>query len=104
MWHSKLDVKDNVVRWSCKFTRHESYRLTQDDLTEIFYATTGPGGDASVPAMVIRIGSPTFDVVVLPASEFIRLMKMGNYSIPESKADMKRTRSKIPILYRREGD
>jgi hypothetical protein len=99
-WYSKLDVSGRGVRWSCKLTRKASYRLTKDDLSETFDATGAGGGDGSIPAMVLRVGSPEYDVVVMRVDDFLSIVTERVTLMTESKADQKIRRAHTPILFR----
>jgi hypothetical protein len=101
-WYAKMDGSGGGIRWSCKHTRNKSYRLTQDDLVEVFEAVEGSGGDGSMPAMALRIGSERFDLVVLRADDFISLVTEKVEFIRESKGEQKRRRAKQSILFRDE--
>lgn len=100
-WFSKLDVRDRLFRWSAKWTRANSFRLAQDELREALLATRGPGGDNAIPAMVVRVGSDTFTVVVMLAEDWLALMADSDTTyIPSTKADQRRALARTPILYR----
>ena len=105
-FHSKLDVKGHGVLWSAKYTKHRSYPISQDDLREVERAIVGSGGLGSgvIGAMAIRIGGPEFDVVVLRAEDFLRIVKDNLSLVTESRSERKRERARTPILFRDEGE
>jgi hypothetical protein len=97
-----MDVTDRVIRWSCKLTRDQSFRITQRDLDEVVSATDGLGGTGEIPAMVIRVGSPKYDIVVLRADDFLRMVKEQTKYVQEDKNEAKRRAAHTPILFREE--
>lgn len=104
-WYSKLDVKTGRILWSLKFTSFKSFPLTQDVLNEAFDASEGMGGEGTIPAMGIRIGSSDYDVVVLRRDDFLRLV-MGDIAplqVEPTIAETRRARSRVPILLREAG-
>lgn len=103
-WYSKLDVKSGAgILWSLKLTSFKSFPLTQAVLDEAFDAVDAPGGEGAIPAMGIRIGSEDYDVVVLRRDDFLRLMQEEITFVEPTKADIKRARSRVPILLREAG-
>lgn len=106
-WYAKLDVYGKGARWSMKYTAAQSYRLTQEDLTEAYVATQGISGDGSVPLMMLRIGEPEFDVVVMRKPDFVSFqageLQLIGTDTPKA-GDQRRARARVPVLLRNNGD
>lgn len=98
-WYSKLDVRSGRILWSLKFTSFKSFPVTQALLDEAFDASEGMGGEGTVPALGLRIGSSDYDVVVIRRDDFIELMK-SEPTIEPTKVDERRARSRVPLLLR----
>lgn len=103
-WHSKLDLKGKLARWSLKYTGAKSFTITQHDVTEAVEATQGISGDGSIPVWAIRLQSPEFDLILLRKNDFL-LLQEGEIRIvgddsPPKKSDIRRARSHVPVLLR----
>lgn len=104
-WYSKLDVKTGQILWSLKFTSFKSFPLSQKLLDEAFDASEGMGGEGTIPAMGLRIGSEEYDVVVLRRDDFLRLTKGEvDFQVEPTVTDIRRARSRVPILLRDAGN
>jgi hypothetical protein len=71
----KLDLKLGSLLFSVKHTRHESYRLTAEELREALAGAAGPGGRGEIPAMAIRMEGFPDDVFVLRGSDLAAILE-----------------------------
>lgn len=97
-WYAKLDVRGQSITWSNKWTGNKSFSITDQMLKEIRQATLAAGGNGSIGAMAVRIES-VGDVVVMPADDFLELMK-SKPIIQAEKADNRRATARVPQLLR----
>ncbi len=106
VWFSKLDTTDKKFLWSVKYTDKKSFSVKQDDIKEVVDAVEGPGGVGldKMPAMMVRIGSPDYDIVILRKEDFLRLATKDVEYLEPSKQNIKRARSRVPQLLRGEED
>jgi hypothetical protein len=99
-WFAKLDVADGSITWSLKFTTKPSFTITKELLREAEQAIYTNGSN-SLPGLAIAFDDGDEVVVVLKASDFVRILSTGaaKYIVP-SKGEAKRQRSQIPALLR----
>lgn len=107
-WYSQLDLIGRGVRWSLKYTREKSFRLTQEDVREAVVATQGVSGDGSIPLWAVRLGTEEYDLIIMRKNDFL-LMQEGELTLigndePPKKSEIRRARSRVPILLREEDD
>ncbi len=103
-WHSKLDLKGKIARWSLKFTKHKSFVVDQGLIDEAVHACEGPGGDGSIPLWLFRLQEEKYDMVMLRLNDFIMLNR-GEVQLlnkESTKAELKRKRASVPQLFRDE--
>lgn len=101
-WIAKLDVADGSITWSLKWTAKESASISKALLKEADEAIY-KNGDNSLPGIAMAIDSGTEVVVILRASDFLRLMQSDQARyIPPSRGEQKRARAGIPALLRDE--
>lgn len=103
-WHSKLDLKGLIARWSLKFTKNKSFVVDQALIDEAVYVCEGPGGDGSVPVWLFRLNNSKYDMIMLRKNDFLsmqteELIYTGNTS---TKSKEKRSKAAIPQLFRDE--
>lgn len=99
-WQVKLDVGDGSITWSCKYTAHESFRISKDMLMECENGVH-ENGDNSIPGMAIALDGGSRVVVVLQSHDFMRLLCSENARyIAPSKGEQKRRISRVPSLLR----
>jgi len=103
-WHSKLDLKGILTRWSLKFTRSKSFVVSQDLIDEAVKACDGPGGDGRIPLWLFRLNNSKYDMIMMRKNDFkmmneteVKLMPTDN-----SKIEQKRKRASLPQLFRDE--
>lgn len=105
-WYSKLDLIGKAARWSLKYTSSKSYRLTQSDVDEAVEATQSLTGDARVPLMLIRLEDEEYDLVVIRKRDFFawqnREIDLSGIEEKIKPSDIRRARSKVPALLRRQ--
>jgi len=71
----KLDLKLGSVLFSVKHTRHQSYRLTAEELNEALAGAQGPGGRGEIPAMAIRMDGFPDDILVFRGSDLRAILE-----------------------------
>jgi len=76
VWHSKLDLSGDNVRWSLKFTTKKVCPLKYEDFEEAIDACFGVGGDGSTPLWAARIEPLGEDFIVMRKEDF-KLMQAG---------------------------
>lgn len=103
-WHSKLDVKGRLTRWSLKFTKKDRYSLKQSDIDEMVTATQGISGDGRIPLMLIRLAEPKYDLVVICLEDFLALQEtdVDIVDIPNKKSNKRKALANIPALFRKQ--
>lgn len=103
-WYLKLDVGDGSITWSLKWTSHRSLTVTKELLRECeqgIYAN----GDNSIPGIAAAIDSGEDVIVVLKASDFVRLLSTDSAKyITPTRGEQKRARARIPNLLRDDSD
>ena len=101
-WHSKLDLKGILARWSLKFTSKKSFVVTQSLIDEAVDACEGPGGDGSTPVWLIRIGSRKYDMILLRKIDFLQMQteEVIYTGDTTTKSDLKRAKAAVPQLLR----
>ena len=103
-WHSKLDLKGILARWSLKFTKNKSFVVDHILIDEAVNACEGPGGDGSVPIWLIRIGNSKYDMIMLRKNDF-KMMQETDVEllhVESTKIEQKRKRASVPQLFRDE--
>ncbi len=103
-WHSKLDLKGLIGRWSLKFTRNKSFVVDQTLIDEAVYACEGPGGDGSVPLWLFRLNNSKYDMVMLRLNDFEMMQETDVQLIEkqDKKSQVKRKLASTPQLFRDE--
>ena len=103
-WHSKLDLKGILARWSLKFTMFKSFVVNQSLIDEAVEACEGPGGDGTTPIWLFRIGSPKYDMIMIRKNDFKMMQETHTelLKLESTKSDQKRKRASIPQLFRNE--
>lgn len=100
-WTAKLDIRDGAVLWSLKHTDADSFRLSNDLMQEAvraIYAPGGTGGDL-IPGIALSINGEIY--TVLRGDDFLRLMTSeAPVYIPQTKGDAKRSRARVPNLFK----
>jgi hypothetical protein len=100
-WWAKMDVGDAEFLWSCKATTNNGFRITQELVDEVVEAVFAPGGrGSSTPALALRVGTPAYDLVVLRADDFERIVQQEVKYVRQSNEDSKRQRAAVPELLR----
>jgi hypothetical protein len=101
-WHSKLDLKGIIARWSLKFTSKKSFVVTEDTIDEAVHACEGPGGDGSVPLWLF--GTPKHDMVMLRLNDFEMMQEteVELIKVESNKSEQKKKRASVPQLFRGE--
>lgn len=101
-WHSKMDVADGAITFSLKWTSKPLFPLTKELLREVDRAIY-ENGDNSIPAIAVSIDDGGEVLVVLRASDLLRILasEQASYITP-SKGEQKRHRAGIPSLLREE--
>lgn len=99
-WFARLDVGDGSITWSCKWTGNNSFSISKELLREADEAIY-ENGDNSIPGIAASIDNGAEVVVILRASDFLRLMQsdQARYIVP-SKSEQKRARAGTPALLR----
>lgn len=101
-WYLKLDVGDGSITWSLKYTSHRSITISKELLRECEQGVYD-NGENSIPGIAAAIDGGSDVIVVLKASDFLRLLSSESASyITPSKAAQKRQRAGIPSLLRDE--
>lgn len=103
-WHSKLDLKGKIARFSLKFTKKKSFVVDQALIYEAVYACEGPGGDGSVPLWLFRVGDEQYDMIMMRKNDFKMIFEtdVKLISINHTKSEQKRKRASVPQLFRDE--
>lgn len=103
-WTCKLDVKDGSITWSCKWTSHESFRISKELMQEAIDGVH-QNGDDSIPGIAMAIDGGSEVIVAMRADDLLRLLSSdaAGYITP-SKANQKRALARIPSLMRDEGE
>lgn len=107
VWHSKLDLTGNNIRWSLKFTTKKVCPLKYEDFEEAIDSCLGVGGDGSTPIWAARIDPLGEDLIVMRKEDF-KLMQMGFTKlmniISEDKPQVaaRKSRARQPELLRNE--
>jgi hypothetical protein len=97
---AKLDVADGSITFSCKWTGNESFSVSKKLLRECDHAIH-ENGDNSIPAIAASIDNGSEVVVVLRASDFVRLLTdEQSIRMRPTKGEQKRLNSRIPLLLR----
>lgn len=98
-WFAKMDVADSQILWSLKYTEKESFSLNKKVMREVEDAVTG----TTIPGLATSIDGEQY--VTLRADDFVRLCRSGDYKyIVPTKAEQKRSRSKVPSLFREDDE
>lgn len=95
-FYAKLDVRSKGITWSNKWTSKGYFRIDRSIITEAEDATIAPGGNASIPAIALRIES-LGDFVIIGADDFIELTTMPTLTAGD-KAAAKRRKANTPEL------
>ena len=103
-WHSKLDLKGFIARWSLKFTKNKSFVVDQALIDEAVYACEGPGGDGSVPLWLFRLNNSKYDMIMIRKNDFKMMQEtyVELLKVESTKAEQKRKRASVPQLFRDE--
>lgn len=101
-WFDPLDINGKGTRWSCKFTRKKSFPLSQALVDEAVSDTSGPGADGSIPIWAIRLAEEKYDLIILQKADFKLLLEQTFNLVEPSKSDVRKKKSRIPILMREE--
>lgn len=100
LWYAKLDVGTQGILFSCKWTSHDSFRISKDLFHEAWSAVYGQGGVGgnTIPALATNVNGETY--VTMRAEDLLLMLQEETVSIPPSKDDLKRARSKVPEIFR----
>lgn len=104
VWHSKLDLKGNVARWSLKFTGKEQFPISYADILEALNACYGLGGDGATPLWAVRI--PAGDFIIMTKDDF-KALQYGDVKIINQEKpalEQRKAKAKMPELLRDDGD
>ncbi len=103
-WHSKLDLKGVLARWSLKFTSKKSFVVSQDLIDEAVYACEGPGGDGRTPIWLIRLANKKYDLVIMRKNDFLAMQTedLIYTGKQDKKSQVKRKLASTPQLFRDE--
>jgi hypothetical protein len=103
-WHSKLDLKGRLTRWSLKFTSKDRYTITQADIDEARAATTSLSGDGRVPLWLLRLATSEYDLVVIGLPELLALADGEQFVVSQRTTGNERRKSaaKLTALERKE--
>ncbi len=97
-WFAPMDIADGKIMWSCKWTSKKSFSISPALFKEV---EDHIKGGSEIPGLATEIDGEEF--VTLRAEDFRRLLASDEYKyIVPSKAEQKRSRSKIPSLFRDE--
>jgi hypothetical protein len=99
-WFAKLDIRGRGTRWSLKATDDNGFRVDEGMLDEAINACESIGGTGETPVWAVRIRAGDF--IIMRADDWIRFMKEESFSIPQTKSEERRARSKVPQLLREE--
>lgn len=106
-WYSRLDLRNEIARWSLKFTSKKSFEVNQKLIDEAVDACEGPGGDGTIPIWLFRLQKSKYDMVMMRKDDFL-LMQEGNVNFtptPASeKTKKKRAKALKPQLFREMND
>lgn len=97
-WSSKLDIRGRATRWSLKATDESGFRVDGNMLKEAVLVCESIGGTGETPIWAVRVKEGDF--IIQRAEDWIRFMKDGEFSIPASKSEQRKARSKVPQLLR----
>ena len=100
-WSHKLDVSGRGTRWSLKYTEKDGYRLSAHDINEALSATASSG---EVPIWAVRLENAEDDFIIMRKSDWVSFLIERTFSIPQTKAQERRSRSRVPQLLREEND
>jgi hypothetical protein len=99
-WSHTLDVSGRGTRWSLKYTEKEGYRLSKKDINEAVSATDGIGGTREVPIWAVRLAGADDDFIIMRKGDWISFLLENSFTIPQTKAQERRARGRVPQLMR----
>lgn len=93
-WFAKMDINGAEILVSCKHTDADSFRVTKGHLREIQKACVGE----QEPVMAIDVNGEVY--IVQRAGDWIASRTSEASFITPNKSDVKRARTRVPILLR----
>jgi len=99
-WFAKLDIRGRGTRWSLKATGDSGFRVDEGMLMEAVNACESIGGTGEIPVWAVR--TSIGDFIIQRKEDWIRFMREETFSVPQTKSQERRSRSKIPQLLRRD--
>jgi hypothetical protein len=107
-WHAKLDVADGQILWSLKHSnrgrlKFDNYDVADDLFPEVVAAINGQGGVGSTTIPGVATSDDDGNIfVVLRAEDFARMVTEDVKYVAPPADEVKRKRSRIPLLLRDE--